>query len=205
MTHTLHRTGDIESLREDFVMLTHVARGYNDIGAGERLKEMAQIARKYTDLNYGDCKVSNQFMMPPEEIINKHTVGWQVVFKDKESLVSCMKELKEKNIGISVVVSGLFDEVFDCCKKAGIGPPLIEFALGIHGNKDKIWPPEILDFVTMCGHGLVSGHLVKKMVEEIKKKKITIKEAAIELTKPCLCGAFNPHRAAKLLEKLVPQ
>jgi len=205
MTHTLHRTGDIESLKEDFTMLTHVARGYNDHGAGERLKQMAEIARKYTNLNYGDCKVGNQFMMSPEEIANKHTVGWQVVFKDKESLIACMKELKEKNIGISVVVSGLFDEVFDCCKKAGINPPLVEFALGIHGNKNKIWPKEILDFVTMCGHGLVSGHLVKKMIEDITNKKISIKEAAIELAKPCLCGAFNPYRAAKLLEKLVTQ
>lgn len=205
MTHSLHRTGDIESLKEDFVMLTHVARGYNDIGAGERLKEMALIVRRYTDLNFGDCKVGNQFMMPPEEIMEKHTVGWQAVFKDKESLIACMKELKEKNIGISVVVSGLFDEVFECAKKAGINPPLIEFALGIHGNKEKIWPPEILDFVTMCGHGLVSGHLVKKLVEDIKNKKISEQEAAIELAKPCLCGAFNPHRAAKLLKKLVTQ
>ena len=137
MTHTLHRTGDVGSLKEDFPMLTHVARGYNDIGAGERLKQMAKIARKYTDLNFGDCKVANKFMMTPEEIMEKHTVGWQVVFKDKESLIACMKELNEKKVGISVVVSGLFDEVFECCQKAGIHPPLIEFALGIHGNKEN--------------------------------------------------------------------
>ncbi len=202
MTHTLHRTGDTESLKKDFPMLTHVARGFNDIGAGERLKQMAEIARKYTDLNFGDCKVANQFMMPPDEIMQKHTVGWQVVFKDEKSLIACVKELKAKNVGISVVVSGLFDEVFACCEKAGIHPPLIEFALGIHGNKDKIWPLEILDFVTMCGHGLVSGHLVKKMVEDIQKKKITVQKAATELAKPCLCGIFNPDRAAKLLKRL---
>ena len=203
MTHTLHRTGDIESLGEDFPMLTHVARGYNDIGAGERLKQMAEIARKYTELNFGDCKVANQFMMSPDQIMEKHTVGWQVVFKDKESLIACMRELKEKKIGISVVVSGLFDEVFDCCRKAGIHPPLIEFSLGIHGNREKIWSPEILDFVTMCGHGLVSGLLVKKMIQEIKKKKISVEEAAIELAKPCVCGIFNPHRAAKLLKRMI--
>jgi hypothetical protein len=203
MTHTLHRTGDLDSLREDFPMLTHVARGHNDIGAGERLRQMAEIARKYTDVNFGDCKVGNKFMMSPEEIMNRHTVGWQVVFKDRESLTACMKELKKKQIGISVVVSGLFDEVLDCCDRAGIKPPLVEFALGIHGNRDKLWPPEILDFVTMCGHGLVSGHLVKRMVEKIKKKKITIEKAAIELAKPCLCGAFNPDRAAKLLQKMI--
>jgi hypothetical protein len=203
MTHTLHRTGDPESLKEDFPMLTHVARGYNDIGAGERLRQMAEVARKYTDLNFGDCKVSNKFMMDPEEIMKRHSVGWQVVFKNKESLIACMKELKEKQIGISVVVSGLFEEVFECCRKAGIDPPLIEFALGIHGKKEKIWPPEILDFVTMCGHGLVSGHLVKKMAEDIRKKKITIEKAAEELARPCLCGIFNPYRAAKLLKRMV--
>ena len=205
MTHTLHRTGDIESLQEDFPMLTHVARGFNDIGAGERLKQMAEIARKYTDLNFGDCKVANQFMMAPEQIMEKHTVGWQVVFKDKESLIACMRELKEKRVGISVVVSGLFDDVFDCCHKAGIEPPLIEFSLGVHGNQNRLWPPEILDFVTMCGHGLVSGFLVKRVLEEIKKKRTTIEKAAVELAKPCVCGIFNPHRAEKLLRRMVQE
>jgi hypothetical protein len=143
--------------------------------------------------------------MDPAEIMEKLTVGCQVVFKDKESLIACMKELKEKDQGISIVVSGLFEEVFDCCNKAGLKPPLIEFALGIHGNTKKLWPPEILDFVTMCGHGLVSGRLVKKMVENIKKNKSTVEKAAIELAKPCLCGIFNPHRAAKLLQKMVGQ
>ena len=55
----------------------------------------------------------------------------------------------------------------------------------------------------MCGHGLVSGRLVKKMVEDIKKNKTTMEKAALELAKPCLCGIFNPHRAGKLLRKMV--
>src|SRR4030066_2332208 len=203
MTHTLHRTGNLENIKEDFPMLTHVARGLNDKDAGPRLKQIAQTMTKYTDVHFGDCKVGNKYTMDPAEIIDKLTVGCQVVFKDKKSLIPCMKELKEKDQGISIVVSGLFDEVFDCCHQAGLKPPLIEFALGVHGNTKKLWPPEILDFVTMCGHGLVSGRLGKKMVEDIKKKKVTVKKAAIELAKPCLCGAFNPHRAAKLLKKMV--
>jgi hypothetical protein len=40
------------------------------------------------------------------------------------------------------------------------------------------------------------------MLEDIKKKKISAAEAAIELAKPCLCGIFNPDRAAKLLTKM---
>ena len=203
MTHTLHRTGDLQSLKADFPMLAHVARGFNDKNAAPRLKQIALTMTKHTDLHFGDCKVGNKYLMDAAEIMDKLTVGCQVVFKDQESLIACMKELKEKDQGISIVVSGLFDEVLDCCGKAGIKPPLIEFALGIHGNTKRLWPPEILDFVTMCGHGLVSGRLVKKLVEDIKKKKITPEKAAIELAKPCLCGIFNPARATKLLQKMV--
>ena len=202
MTHTLHRTGDLESLREDFPMLTHVARGFNNENAGPRLQQIARIMTKHTDLHFGDCKVGNKFTMDPERIIERLSVGCQVVFNNKESLIRCMKELKEKDAGISIVVSGLFDEVFDCCRQAEIKPPLIEFALGVHGNREKLWPPEILDFVTMCGHGLVSGSLVKKIVLDIKKKRITVEKAAVELAKPCLCGIFNRHRAARLLKKM---
>ena len=203
MTHTLHRTGDLQGLKEDFPLLAHVARGLNDKGAAIRLKKIAQIMVKHTDLHFGDCKVGNRYTMDPAEIMDKLSVGCQTVFKDKESLLACMQELKEIDQGISIVVSGLFDEVFDCCHKAGLNPPLVEFALGIHGDTQKLWPPEILDFVTMCGHGLVSGRLVKGMVEDIKKKKISVEKAAIELAKPCLCGIFNPDRAAKLLKKMV--
>ncbi len=203
MTHTLHRTGDLQSLGEDFPMLTHVARGFNDQGASPRLKRIAETMVKYSNLHFGDCKVGNRYMMDPAEIMDKLTVGCQTVFKDKESLIACMKELKQIDQGISIVVSGLFDEVLGCCKEAGLEPPLIEFALGVHGNTQKLWPPEILDFVTMCGHGLVSGRLVKRMVEDIKKNKTTVEKAAIELAKPCLCGIFNPDRAAKLLQKMV--
>ncbi len=203
MTHTLHRTGDLQSIKEDFPMLTHVARGFNDKDAGPRLKKIAQTMTKYTDLHFGDCKVGNKYTMDPAEIMDRLTVGCQVVFKDKESLISCMKELKQIDQGISIVVSGLFDEVLDCCDKAGLKPPLIEFALGVHGNIKKLWPPEILDFVTMCGHGLVSGRLVKRMVADIKKNKTTVEKAAIELARPCLCGIFNPYRAGKLLQKMI--
>ena len=203
MTHTLHRTGDLQTIKEDFPMLAHVARGFNDQGASPRLKQIALTMTKHTDLHFGDCKVGNKYQMDPAGIMDKLTVGCQVVFKDKESLIGCMKELKQIDQGISIVVSGLFDEVFDCCNKAGLKPPLIEFALGVHGNTKRLWPPEILDFVTMCGHGLVSGRLVKRMVADIKKNKTTVEKAAIELAKPCLCGIFNPYRAGKLLQKMV--
>ena len=97
----------------------------------------------------------------------------------------------------------MFEEIVHRSQKAAIAPLLIDFALGVHGNTQKLPAPGILDFVTMCGHGLVSGNLVKKMVRDLKKKKITLEKAAIELAKPCLCGIFNPDRASKLLKKML--
>ena len=57
----------------------------------------------------------------------------------------------------------------------------------------------------MCGHGMVSVNLIKKAVEKVKNGKLTSEKAAENLFKPCMCGIFNPHRAAKLLERLAEE
>jgi hypothetical protein len=57
----------------------------------------------------------------------------------------------------------------------------------------------------MCGHGMVSVNLILKMVEKVKKRKVTAEKAAEQLFKPCMCGIFNPHRAAKLLTRLAEE
>lgn len=42
------------------------------------------------------------------------------VFKDPDSLVAMLKTLKVEDLGLSVVVSGLFEKVRTCCRQAGI-------------------------------------------------------------------------------------
>jgi hypothetical protein len=68
---------------------------------------------------------------------------------------------------------------------------------------DKLPSEEILEVNTMCGHGLVTVSLIEEMVEEVKKGKLSPAQGAEKLFRPCMCGVFNPHRAAKLLEKMV--
>lgn len=182
-------------------MLTHVARGFNDKDAGPGLKQIALTMMKHTDLHFGDCKIGNKYQMDPAEIVEKLTVGCQGVFKDKESLIACIKEPKEKDQGISIVVSGLFDEIFDCCHQAGIKPPLIEFALGVHGNTQKLWPPEILDFVTMCGHGLVSGRLVKKWLKTSRRARSRWKKRPSSWPRPVCAGYSIPTGQKSFFEK----
>jgi hypothetical protein len=54
----------------------------------------------------------------------------------------------------------------------------------------------------MCGHGMVSFNLIKKVIEEVKLNRMTPEQGAYHLAKPCECGAFNPTRAHQMLEAL---
>jgi len=54
----------------------------------------------------------------------------------------------------------------------------------------------------MCGHGMVSFNLIRKMIEYVKLRRLTPKKAAKIMTKCCECGVFNPVRAETLLEKV---
>jgi hypothetical protein len=51
---------------------------------------------------------------------------------------------------------------------------------------------------------MVPANLLKRIIGEIRRGKKTLREAALELTRPCVCGIFNPVRAEYLLKRLVP-
>ena len=105
-------------------------------------------------------------------------------------------------MGISVVVSGLFDVVGECCHKAGLHPHTVNMSLGIYGKKEKLVPDPEREVTTMCGHGMVTGDLVMNMVDRIRKGRITPEAASKELAALCVCGIFNTKRSAELLQKL---
>jgi len=201
MTHTLHRRGEKEELLQDFPMLALVAQRFNEQGARPKLQRIAEIMLKHSDINFGDCRV-NKFTTPVEEIKDNLSVVAHVVFRDKESLTACMRELKEADQGISVIVSGCFEAVEECCQKAGIKPHLTEFSLGVHGRTELLPEEPVLEILTMCGHAMVAKNQVTHLLERIRKGKITPEEAGQELAKPCVCGIFNPERAARLLGRL---
>jgi hypothetical protein len=50
---------------------------------------------------------------------------------------------------------------------------------------------------------MVSPHLIAHLLKKIERGKMTHGEAAMELSRQCECGIFNPHRAEKLLRKMV--
>lgn len=202
MTHTLHRRGNTQSLQEDYIALIMPAQGVNVEGSVEKLRKLWDIFSHYSVVNWGDATNGNKYNFTLEEFKKKKSMIGHAVFKDKETLTQFIKELKEAELGLSTVVSGLYDEVKGCCGSLGIKLHTVEHSLGVHGNIKKLPPENILEIHTMCGHSMVAPNLIKAMVEEVKRGKKTAEAAADELARHCACGIFNPHRTAKLLQKM---
>jgi hypothetical protein len=206
MTHTLHRQGSRESLSGDYIVFTMSAKGFNEAGSGVKMKEFLNILLKYDPVNYGDMVTGNRYLKSPEEIFDRiqDTSIIHGVFTDPQIVTAILKDLKEADLGMSVVVTGVHEETEKCCRESFLRKHTIEHSLGIFGQLRKLPSEEILQLTTMCGHGMVPVNLVEKTIAEIKRGKKNFREGALELTRPCHCGIYNPVRAEQLLRRLFP-
>lgn len=198
MTHTLHRRGSRQSLEHDFPMLAIKAVGYNDEGSELKLRKFLEIARRHNPVNLGST-TNNVYQKPVEEVLDGAGKVSHAVFSSKEDLIAMMKDLKEADLGMSVVVSGLVDVVDECCQKAGIQRHTVEFSLGIWGKTELLPPDDVLEVTTMCGHGMVSPRFVEAVVADVKAGILTAEAAGRTLASKCTCGIFNPVRAGELI------
>ncbi|HEX78354.1 MAG TPA: hypothetical protein G4O03_08135 [Dehalococcoidia bacterium] len=199
MTHTLHRKGTVENLSDDYVLLCIPAKGINEEGSPAKLQEFLRIAWGHNPVNIGSIVLGNMYSAEPETIMANAREVAHAVFVDPQTVAEVLKELKEAELGMSVVVSGLFKAVSECCHKAGLKRHTVNYSLGIWGKTEKLPSEEVLEVTTMCGHGMVSSSLVNFLAEEVKKGRKSAEDAAKEMAKQCVCGIFNPTRAAKLL------
>ena len=199
MTHTLHRRGTAKSLSEDYVMLCLPAIGVNDEGHDPKLQEFLRIALRHDPVNIGAISMGNMFSHKLEDVVNAAHGIVHAVFVNKETVTETLKELEEADLGMSVVVSGIFENVDECIEKAGLKHHTANFSLGIWGRTEKLPSNDILEVTTMCGHAMIAPNLVKSMVAEIKAGTKTPEAAAKVLAPQCACGIFNPARTAKLL------
>jgi len=156
MTHTLHRSGTEESLRGDFVFLFMPAFGINNIDSGPKLRQFLEIAQRHNPVSFGDALHGNVFTKGRDSILNNIKKDGSVVhavFDNEEDAARMLKDVKEADLGPSLVVSGIFDRVKGICQKHGIHRHATTYSLGIWGKTEKLPPDEILNVVTMCGHG----------------------------------------------------
>lgn len=203
MTHSLHRSGDKESLRGDYVWFMYQAKGINDKDIKDKALEFIAVAEAAGSENWGDVKTGPITQYSPEDIKRNITDKSRIrgIFTSRRQVVRFLQGLKEKDLGFSVVISGLLEEVLPACREAGVTPHTINYSLGVWGKKDKLPAEEILAVTTMCGHHMISPRLVEKLIAEVKRGRFTPEQAALKLSSFCHCGIFNHVRAAKLIRR----
>ena len=74
------------------------------------------------------------------------------------------------------------------------------YSLGFEGKTEKIPNSQVTTLSTMCGHGMISHSLAKKMIDFVKENRRSPEQAATYLSRFCSCGIFNPSRAKRILE-----
>lgn len=205
MSHTLHRTGSADSLKNDFVMLAMPVKGVNKEGSREKLIAILEAGLRNGAVNAGDTQQGNIFSIGADGLKAKLVDGGvlNMVFTKKEDVINTLKEVKALDTGMSVVVTGLLEYTKECCERSGVERHTIARSLGVWGKTELLPPAQYGEIMTMCGHGLITAEMIFALAEKVKKGQMTAEQAGIEIAKPCVCGACNPVRAAELIKNFI--
>lgn len=205
MSHSLHRSGSIESQKNDFVWFMYQTKGVNDKNIKDKALVYIEAAERQGSENWGDVKTGPITRFDSEEIKSKLSDKSRIrgVFTSREQVVGFLKEVKEKNVGMSCVITGLIDEVIPCCREAGVTPRSANFSLGVWGNTGILPPPDTLSITTMCGHHMIPPKFVQYVVDQVAKGRFTAEEGAMKLSNFCYCGIFNQVRCEHIIEEMV--
>ena len=206
MSHALHRHGTVEQLQNDYTFYVRTSRYVNREGCGPKLRKILSIVLEEKSLvNFGSSHSGKSYEagLNPEEYATTLDKAYGVAgcFSDKEAVRSILKKLKEADTGISIVISGLIDEVAKIAKEIGLKPHTAFLSLGVHGKRALLPEDEVQQVTTMCGHGMVGSKLTKVVMDRVKRGKMTPEKGAHLLAQPCPCGIFNTTRCRAILEE----
>src|SRR4030067_3688223 len=103
MTNTLHRQGSLESLKSDYVIFAHTAKGITREGSAPKLQEFMKICMKYHPVNIGDGKQGNilQDDIDIQKLISKQEdgAGAAAVFTNLDTLQKVVEEMIRADLG----------------------------------------------------------------------------------------------------------
>jgi hypothetical protein len=123
------------------------------------------------------------------------------IFDNQLAAKQFLKVAADADLGLSINMSASVEGAQECCKFAGIARHSVGYSLGFEGATDKLPNTQLLKLTTMCGHGMVSTSLAKKMIDWVKEGRRTPGQAVTYMARFCSCGVFNPARAQRILEE----
>jgi hypothetical protein len=219
MTNTLHRYGDRTSFRDDYIVFAMCSRGKNDENAVSRLRQFLEMALQFHPVNLGDARHGgalrpSRSMSPLSHWKRNTTPDFRAVidgldtpttaaavFDNRPAAEDLMKAVRAADLGLSVNISTSVDGAEQCCHAAGLCRHSVGYSLGFEGKTGRLPNEDVLMLSTMCGHGMVSSSLAKKMIDWVKEGRRTPEEAVTYLARFCSCGVFNPSRAVRILKE----
>jgi hypothetical protein len=218
MTNTLHRYGDSESFYDDYLVFASPSTGRNDKDSVPKLKAFLEMALPFNPVNIGD-PVHGGALRPSRDLTT--IANWKrdmtpdfravidgidepasvvAIFDNQEAAAKFLKTVVEADLGLSVNISTSVEGAEQCCKFAGIPRHSVGYSLGFEGAIEKLPNTQLLKLTTMCGHGMISASLAKKMIDWVKEGRRTPDQAVTYMARFCSCGVFNPLRAKRILE-----
>ena len=217
MTNTLHRYGSAKSFDDDYIIFAIACKGKNDLGAVEKLRTFLEICAKHDPVSMGNSDFGS---LAPSRAL-RPSVHWDrnlepdnrsvidavhklktvaAVFDTQKNVKACLQDLVKADLGLSINISTSVDGAERVGAACGIRRHSVEYSLGVSDPHDHLPDSQVLHLSTMCGHGMVSANLAKKMLDMVREGRRTSDQAATTLARFCSCGAFNPARAKRLLE-----
>jgi hypothetical protein len=181
------------------------SKNINHEGSAPKLRRFLELCRDKGAVRIGDTRKGNEYVQGSvENMLNnvEDRAVVQAVFDDEEKAVDALRAIKEADIGLSLVVSGLFEQTRECCAKAGLKMHTVNESLGRWGRTERLPSGKVLELNTMCGHGMVAVRLIEKVVDKVKSGTWTPERAAEELYKCCICSVFNTKRGAEIIRSM---
>jgi len=218
MTNTLHRYGSAESFYDDYVIFAIPSRGKNDKGSVPKLKQFLEMALPFKPVNLGDA-LNGGALRPRRDM--SPTAHWKrdmtpdfrgvidgltgpttvaAVFDDRVHAEDFVKAVKAADLGLCINISTSIDGAEQCCHAACQPRHSVGYSLGFEGKTEKLPNTQVLSLSTMCGHGMISSSLAKKMIDWVKEGRRTPEQAVTYMARFCSCGVYNPARAKRILE-----
>lgn len=229
MTNTLHRFSEhyafepppaAKPVEDDFIVFAMATRNVNDDDLVEKYRTFARLALAHRPVNVGDATKGGLYRSqahltplahwrrdatPDAERLLRDIDGHTTlaaVFRTRGDMEAFVRDLRDADLGVSINISAPIDAAAECCRKVGLTRHSVEYSLGFQGRVERLPDRAVLEISTMCGHGMVSHNLVKKLCDWVKEGRRTPAEATTYLARFCTCGVFNPPRAEKLFERV---